>query len=504
VRRTAVAALAATMLAPVGALALYLPARAGQSALKDDTSSGIRTMFGTSTDVLPGEDLVSATARRDRLYGAGSEMDMVRVYLTGAPSNAVWAQTGKYMVLDRSLALSFKGKPGDVLAGKYDAGYTSFFRDAPTDRTIWWTYWHEPEDNFTTAASQAEYRKAFKHIRQIADRAAPNKKNLRSTLVLMGWSLQEASGRNWRAWYPDADGGNVVDVLSWDTYNAGWDADKYAPAADLFADEYKTSRDNGEGFAIGEWGSHQTYDKATKKFTDLDGAKRGAWLADAVQWLNGKAEYAAYWDNDCHGKWKGCAGKVPGLQAALTGVGYALDKPASDRFSAPMYARAVAAARKGATPVPTRTPTASPTRTPTTKPTVTPTSTAHPTTTRTPTSTPKPTTTKPTPPSATKPKLSLLPVVFLSQTRAVVGCKVDSRGAKVDVTAAYWRPHTPRALDYTQFTRTHVEGTVSTYAKAVTLKSGEVYRYTCSATVAGSDKVYWSGEGQFRAPRVRI
>ena len=43
------------------------------------------------------------------------------------------------------LVTSFRMPPQEVLAGRYDAGLRDYFRNAPTDPLILWSYIHEPE-----------------------------------------------------------------------------------------------------------------------------------------------------------------------------------------------------------------------------------------------------------------------------------------------------------------------------------------------------------------------
>jgi hypothetical protein len=68
------------------------------------------------------------------------------------------------------------------------------------------------------AFTAQQFRQAWQRIAGLAMQA--NNARLRATLILMGWSVDSASGRNWRDYYP---GRQYVDVLGWDLYNPRWE-----------------------------------------------------------------------------------------------------------------------------------------------------------------------------------------------------------------------------------------------------------------------------------------
>ena len=71
---------------------------------------------------------------------------------------------------------------------------------APTDARTWWSFWHEPEDNIEGGNfTAAQYRTAWRHVADLAD--AAHNQQLRATLILMCWSAEKGSHRDWRDYY---------------------------------------------------------------------------------------------------------------------------------------------------------------------------------------------------------------------------------------------------------------------------------------------------------------
>ena len=148
--------------------------------------------------------------------GQFGRMPIVRVYYPGLPSSNAWSG-GLASANHSAVIVSFKALPRTILSGADDAALRHFFDTAPSTHAIYWSYYHEPEDNI--AAGQfnvADYKAAWAHIVAIA-RAAHNPA-LHSTLILMSWDLVKASHRNWRNYLP---GGGIISVLGWDAYPVG-------------------------------------------------------------------------------------------------------------------------------------------------------------------------------------------------------------------------------------------------------------------------------------------
>lgn len=165
-----------------------------------------------TTQVLWGSSLHNAGGETpqqmfDRTNNRIGPLGVVR-YFVGQGGALNWPSHLKTV----SLHYSFKFDASAVLAGTHDAAIKAWLAGAPAHVT-YWTYYHEPEDNFTTAAAQADYRNAWRRIYGLVKASG---KNMKATLTLMEWTLNPSSGRNWKNWYPGAD---VVDVLGWDAYH---------------------------------------------------------------------------------------------------------------------------------------------------------------------------------------------------------------------------------------------------------------------------------------------
>lgn len=154
----------------------------------------------------------SASSRTDTLdakrtvYGPSG---IVRRFSAGKPSPSLLPEDGT------PVALSYKDA---------DAAALKATLIAARDRGIsgYWTYHHEPEDNLTTSAQQADYRSTWRRLLAAADEVPGV--TLEPLVILMAWSLSPASGRDWTAWDPDPSlpigfdlykPANVQHVLDW-------------------------------------------------------------------------------------------------------------------------------------------------------------------------------------------------------------------------------------------------------------------------------------------------
>lgn len=148
--------------------------------------------------------------------GQFGRMPIVRVYYPGLPSSNAWT-TGMAAANHSAVIVSFKALPKTILSGADDAALRHFFNTAPTGHPIYWSYYHEPEDNIADGQfTAAGYKAAWAHIVGLA-KAAHNPA-LHSTLILMSWDLVKASHRNWHDYLP---GGGIISVLGWDAYPVG-------------------------------------------------------------------------------------------------------------------------------------------------------------------------------------------------------------------------------------------------------------------------------------------
>lgn len=238
-----------------------------------------KTLFGGNVWQAPGETRSEALARVDATYGP---IAIARVFSSWMPP--AWPSL-HHDLGRRPLIVSFQLHPSKVLAGEFDHELTSWFRAAPTDRDTYWVYFHEPEDEIERGVFSAEqFDAAWRHIARLAERV--DNPRLRATLVLMCWTAGEKSGRDWHDYVPD-DGS--VDVLAWDCYAKGDDAESYADTEALLEPAHEASASIGAAWGIGELGA--------RIVTGDDGHARAAWLTEVGQYAaaNG-ALFVAYFD----------------------------------------------------------------------------------------------------------------------------------------------------------------------------------------------------------------
>jgi len=235
-------------------------------------------LFGASVLGGGGDTYLEALRKADSRYGG---MDVVRVFYLGKPS--AWASM--VAAEGRPVVVSFGYHPRDVLAGRADAYLRDWFANAPTTRDTYWVYSHEPEDDVARRAfTAADYRAAWRRIRGLADRATNPR--LKATLVLMCWTFNSKSGRNWRDYYAGSD---VIQLLAFDCYN--WMARKggYAAPENVYGNAVRTAKSLGIPFGIAETGS--------LRVPGDDGRQRAAWLRSVSSWLTlQNARFVAYFD----------------------------------------------------------------------------------------------------------------------------------------------------------------------------------------------------------------
>jgi hypothetical protein len=244
------------------------------------------TQFGAS--VYRGSQSWSdAVARADDRYGG---LQVVRAFSPGLPP--AWGRLTA--AVDASLVVSFKVDPAKVLSGTYDHRLRSWFNDAPRNRDVWWVYYHEPENNVEHGDFTAEqWRAAYRHIAALAD--AADNPHLHNTIVLMCWTLEQASGRSLSDYFPGAD---VVETIGWDCYSEPSAIQSYEAPQDLYGPAIAASQSLGVGWGIAETGS-------VKAFSDSSGEQRASWLRDAGQYLADEgAQFVVYFDSVIGGEFR--------------------------------------------------------------------------------------------------------------------------------------------------------------------------------------------------------
>lgn len=162
-------------------------------------------MWGASFGSMQGETQANAF---ERVKNTFDNFRIARIYNS---ANPVWPT---YVPKETVAQISFKISPANVLNGSRDAALTNFFSQLSETGTIYWTYFHEPEDDISRGAFTAEeFRNAFDYIIDLQKNL--NKPNLVPTLCLMAYSVNPASKRNWKDYLPEK-----VELVSWDGYYA--------------------------------------------------------------------------------------------------------------------------------------------------------------------------------------------------------------------------------------------------------------------------------------------
>lgn len=286
--RSVILSLALTLAATMLAVGLG-PSSAGSSTVPASASTAAPTgerlargtaapRYGGTVYERPGESYREAYLRVRRTYGGS--LGAVRMFFPGLPAR--WSRI-RSNVNDTSLVVSFRADPAAVLSGRHDRRLAAWFAGAPTQRRTFWSYWHEPEDDGVRART---YRRAWRHINALANRAHNPK--LRSTLILMCWTLEANSGRSWRSWYP---GRRVIDVMAFDCYNTGRKNGVYRDPSGLLQPAARLARSIGKPWGIAEFGS-------TVVESDGGEAGRAAWLREFARVVRVKGgRFATYFDS---------------------------------------------------------------------------------------------------------------------------------------------------------------------------------------------------------------
>lgn len=252
------------------------PSKSDKPRATEAPAASGTTLFGASVYTADGTSFETALARSNSAYGG---MKTVRVFYPGMPAD--WP--GKAGKVTSTMVVSFKAPPAQVLSGSLDSFFTQWFADAPRDRDVYWTNYHEPEDNIESGNfTAAQYRDAIRHLDALADKAGNPR--LHTTTIWMCFTLRPGSGRDWHDYYPGSD---VVDVMAWDCYNnVGSDKGEYYSPATLLDDLRAVSESQHKPWGLGEYGS--------RLVSGDEGSGRAKWLKDSAAYAR---EHDALWVN---------------------------------------------------------------------------------------------------------------------------------------------------------------------------------------------------------------
>lgn len=277
-------------------------------------------LFGAAIHQNSGETYAQAFARSDAAYGP---LRILRSYLAdkdmigGPPSWATRAEMTPATGIP--VQVSFKVTMAAVIAGTYDAKYLAWFKGAPTDRDIYWTMYHEPDDDVTAGKFSCEqYRSALTRLKGLANQAGNPR--LHCTISPMNWTLSADSDRAWgsskfpHGWldlyagHPLFGGADdIVDVVAWDVNAFG----KYADPAALFGLVERAMRGERWNPATGKYLTDPALAvKARSAIAEWGGALVGTdtgqgradWIRACGRYLKTSVHlYSCYFDNPVGG-----------------------------------------------------------------------------------------------------------------------------------------------------------------------------------------------------------
>ena len=251
----------------------------------------VHTLFGAAFG--PHDD-----ARHDQLVAEWGGLQADRAYddfngvspflKTYQAEDVRWGAASNY---------SFKYEPSSVLAGTHDADLRSFFNGIEDDHLVYWTYWHEPDDELYVKHTFAppQYRAAWAHIRTLADevKATRPRLQIKATLIIMAYSLsakvaaeRPLLGSN--GMYP---GDDVIEVFGIDVYNHAASSGGIADAATQLGPAIDFAQAHHKPWGIGELGS---------LVVKGNPQGRATYLTNAIRYWNTRQapEFVEYFDID--------------------------------------------------------------------------------------------------------------------------------------------------------------------------------------------------------------
>lgn len=239
------------------------------------------TLFGTSV-YRGGSSFDAALARQDAAYG---RLEVLRLFNAGEPPP--WPGSPPD-VADRPVVVSFKLPPAAVVAGSYDDLLRQWFTSIPTDRDVWWVYFHEPEnDSEDGAFTPAEFAAAFRRVSALA--AEADNPRLHATVVFQCRTLKPDVGRDLAAFDPGPDS---YEVLGFDCYNR--ESHAYPAPQDWLAPIVAAAKERQRPWALAEFGS--------ALLAGDDGSARAAWLTEVAAFaIAAQVPFMAYFDAPANG-----------------------------------------------------------------------------------------------------------------------------------------------------------------------------------------------------------
>jgi hypothetical protein len=201
-------------------------------------------------------------ARLDAARATYGDVRIFRTFTSGPPTDKLLPADGT------AVCASFKTPDPSALVA---------FLQAARDRGVTgrWCWHHEPEDDFTTPQAQQSYRDTWTALIMAA--RTVRRRTLKPLPILMAYTLQPGTGRDWTAFLPPTS-----------VYSGPVGFDCYHTPAQVLAD---WSLKTGRRFAVPEIGCRQPTDEG-----------RLAWLqANLPPLLAAKPIFVTYFDANVGG-----------------------------------------------------------------------------------------------------------------------------------------------------------------------------------------------------------
>ncbi len=182
----------------------------------------------------------------------------------------------------RASVYSFKTDAMSMSSGVHDDALEMFVATIPRGHRCWIAWRHEPEDDTVTPEGFCTGFDRFARIVKSAGRP-----EIVPTLILMGWTFDQRSGRDYRAWLPSVRDGVCAAI---DHYNMAPDAPWRTPG-ELFDGALNALR--AAGFA--HVGIAETACKTT-----VDDVRQVEWIKQLGVWAAAQTDldYVCWFDSD--------------------------------------------------------------------------------------------------------------------------------------------------------------------------------------------------------------
>lgn len=231
--------ISATAAAFVVAAGLLLPTPASASASAPASPKPARTTAAATGAPLFGASIYGPEDEARLSTLMGRPLTSVRAFFTSLPPSWSRSTLLASVPATSTVLLSFQsGTPAEVQA---------FLTGRPAGTTCYATYFHEPENDFVTATQKAAYLTSWDAYAP-AIRAA----GCTPTLVLMKWTLNKYSHRNYQDYYRPAD----IDLIAYDAYNAMADKGGYGEPISFLAPILAVAAETGKPWALAEIASY--------------------------------------------------------------------------------------------------------------------------------------------------------------------------------------------------------------------------------------------------------